>query len=99
MDILTFKEQVEAKHGPFALVPLKVLVEEKGIDTEVPVSFLSDYRGMSLAIMWESIGIENFESLGLAGIYYTTWDNMKYDEEELAIIIQDEGRPVVVLKA
>lgn len=99
MDILTFKEQVEDKHGPFAQVPLKVLVEEKEIDMDIPVSFLSDYRGMSLAIMWESVGIENFESLGLAGIYYTTWDNMKYNEEELAIHIQDEGRPTVIIKA
>ena len=39
MDILTFKEQVEDKHGPFAQVPLKVLVEEKGIDMDIPVSF------------------------------------------------------------
>ncbi|MGO3731581.1 MAG: hypothetical protein ACTJHC_00235 [Vagococcus sp.] len=89
MDILDFNDSVEEKYGHFSEVGLKVTVKDKSISTIIPVSFLSDYSGMSLGIMWESVGFTNYEDMGLFGLYYTTWDNMRFNKEEKILHIKD----------
>ena len=96
-DILDFKEEVEKKHGHFIRVILNVTIEEKNIVIQVPITFLSDYSGMSLSIMWETAGLSHYKDLGLLDQYVATWDNMTFSEESKSLKIRDkDGLELVV---
>lgn len=62
-NILEFNDYVVEVYGHFAQVELKVVVPEKKIDRKVPISFLSDYSGMSLSMSWGLAGVMNCQEL------------------------------------
>ncbi|MGY3779217.1 hypothetical protein [Isobaculum melis] len=99
MNILAFNDAVVAKYGHFAQVMLEVTIEEKNIVITAPISFLSDYSGMSLSILWEKSGIDNYQAIGLQDLYYTTHDNMTYDSNEQTLTVIDPNGMVLKVKA
>ena len=99
MNILDFNEYIEAKYGHFSQVMLEVSIAEKNLVVSAPISFLSDYSGMSLSILWESAGVENYQELDLFDLYYTTHDNMTYDEGNHTLTVVDPSGVELVIKS
>ncbi len=96
-NILEFNDYIVGRYGHFSQVNLKIEVPEINFSTKAPVSFLSDYSGMSLSVMWQTAGISNYLELGLLDLYYTTWDNMIFNKDEKSItIIDPKGMKVVM---
>lgn len=98
-NILEFNDYVVEVYGHFAQVELKVVVPEKKIDRKVPISFLSDYSGMSLSMSWLTAGVADYQALGLLDLYYTTWDNMKFDQVNKSLAITDPNGLLVMVYA
>lgn len=96
-NILEFNDYIVKTYGHFSQVNLKIEVPEISFSIKAPVSFLSDYSGMSLSVMWQTAGISNYSELGLLDLYYTTWDNMTFNKNEKSItIIDPKGMKVVM---
>lgn len=99
MNILSFNDYVVEKYGHFAQVMLEVSIKEKDLVVTVPISFLSDYSGMSLSILWEKAGIENYIELSLVDLYYTTNDNMTYNSNDNTLTVIDPKGMELKIKA
>ncbi|MEG0285132.1 MULTISPECIES: hypothetical protein [Vagococcus] len=98
-NILEFNDYVVEKYGHFAQVEIHIVIPDKGIDKKVPVSFLSDYSGMSLSVSWLMAGVSNYQELGLLDLYFTTWDNMTYNEADKSLAIIDPNGVLVMMYA
>lgn len=98
MNILGFHDYIVEQYGDFKQVLLTIEIPEKElVFNQVPVSFLSDYSGLSLSMLWEDAGVENPLESGLYYQYFTTGENMTYVEDDHRLIMVDpEGKQVIV---
>lgn len=97
MDIFDFSDFIEEKYRVNTDTKLKVRVPSKHISQIIPVTFLSDYSGASVGILWEDADISNYEALGLLGMYHTTGKNMVYNKDEQSLTIDNgDGHMIII---
>lgn len=100
MNILAFNDYVVEKYGHFAQVMLEVSIKDlDNLVISAPISFLSDYSGMSLSILWEKASILDYQEKGLLDLYYTTHDNMTFDSNENTLTVIDPKGMELKIKA
>ncbi|MGY3766859.1 hypothetical protein ACWOAH_10070 [Vagococcus vulneris] len=96
-DILEFNDCVVSQYGHFSQVELKVVILENNIETTVPISFLSDYSGLSLSMLWSDAGIVDYKQRGLFDLYYATGNNMTFDQTNKSLTILDKSNKEVIV--
>lgn len=63
-------------------------------DVDIAAAYEAGYMQYRISIMWEDIGIKNFQSLGLRGSYNTNFNEM--DEVDGNLVIHAGNYDIVI---
>lgn len=56
-------------------------------DIQVPVNIAPETNSFKINIIWENAEINNFKSLKLFGVYWSSYNEMSYDEINECLVI------------